>query len=108
MPPWWRRPRPSARRWRATPNVRKTPIRRILWPGWLGLLPDWVAGIATIDRPAPRQCEPGGDNLKPWPLVLLLPWLLILSQILESRRAERGGFFIAYSSVIVRLYLPSN
>jgi hypothetical protein len=39
----------------AEQNVRKILIRRILWHGWLGSLPDSVAGIATINRPAPRQ-----------------------------------------------------
>src|SRR5271154_7166126 len=95
MPPCCLRPKPSARRWRARPNVRKTPIRRILWPGWPGSLPDLVAGIATINHPAPRQCGPGGDNSKAWPQVLLSPRPLDLSQISESRRAtilEPGVF----------------
>ena len=67
IPPCCLRPKPLARRWRARPNVRKTPIRRILWPGWPGSLPDLVAGIATINRLAPRPCEPDGDNSKAWP-----------------------------------------
>ena len=74
-----------ARRWRARPNARKTPIRRILWPGWPGSLPDLAAGIATINRLAPRPCGPDGDNSKAWPQVLLSPRPLNISLISESR-----------------------
>src|SRR5580693_10169444 len=93
MPPCCLRPKPLARRWRARPNVRKTPIRRILWPGWPGSLPDLVAGIATINRLTPRPCGPDGDNSKAWPQVLLSPRPLDLSQISESRRL--GGARLA-------------
>jgi hypothetical protein len=70
---------------------QKTPIRRILWPGWPGPLPDLVAGIATINHLAPRPCGPDGDNSKAWPRVLLSPRPLNLSQISESRRLTGVG-----------------
>jgi hypothetical protein len=42
-------------RWRATQNFRKTSIRRILSPVWLGSLQNFVVGIAYYKLPAARQ-----------------------------------------------------
>jgi hypothetical protein len=78
-----------------TERQKNPPIRRILWPGWPGSLPDLVAGIATINRLAPRPCGPDGDNSKAWPRVLLSPRPLDLSQISESRRRHIRGLFRA-------------
>jgi hypothetical protein len=64
-------PKPSARRWRATQNVRKTCIRRILSPVWLGSLQNFVVGIAYHKPPGRKTMKLGGDNSKPWPRVLL-------------------------------------
>ena len=66
---------------------QKNPHPPHFWPGWPGSLPDLVAGIATINRLAPRPCGPDGDNSKAWPQVLLSPRPLNISQISKSRSA---------------------
>ena len=71
--------------WRDAGGQDRTPEKppSAAFSGLVGLdhCQDLVAGIATINRLAPRPCGPDGDNSKAWPQVLLSPRPLNISQI---------------------------
>ena len=70
---------------------QKTPIRRILWPGWPGSLPDLVAGIATINRLAPRPCGPDRGQFESMAAGFTVATTFEHKSNIKKSVASRGG-----------------